>query len=101
VVWSWLTAPEHRGLLVLWLESYTRSLVEPAGAWAGFAAQTVEDWLTVLAEVGDGTDGDVADRTLLLAVLRGALLDLLATGDVVRTTAAVQRHVRALGGPAG
>ena len=102
VVWSWLAAPEHRGLLVLWLESYTRSLVEPEGAWAGFAAQTVQDWLAVLAEVqDDGTGGDVVDRTLLLGVLRGALLDLLATGDLDRTTAAVQRHVRALAGPAG
>ena len=102
VVWSWLAAPEHRGLLVLWLESYTRSLVEPHGAWAGFAAQTVEDWLAVLTEVDDGgTGGDVVDRTLLLGVLRGALLDLLATGDLDRTTAAVQRHVGALAARAG
>jgi AcrR family transcriptional regulator len=98
VVWSWLAAPDHRGLLVLWLESYTRSLVEPQGPWAGFAAQTVRDWLAVLSEVGDdGRDGDVVDQTLLLGVLRGALLDLLATGDLDRTTAAVQRHVHALG----
>jgi hypothetical protein len=31
-----------------------------------------------------------ARRTGVLAVLRGALLDLLATGDVKRTTAAVE-----------
>jgi len=29
------------------------------------------------------------DRTAVLALLRGALLDLLATGDTARTTAAV------------
>jgi AcrR family transcriptional regulator len=102
VVWAWLAAPEHRGLLVLWLESYTRSLVEPRGPWAGFAAQTVRDWLAVLTEVGDdGTGADVVDQTLLLGVLRGALLDLLATGDLDRTTAAVRRHVQALTGRAG
>jgi hypothetical protein len=28
--------------------------------------------------------------------LRGALLDLLATGDIERTTAAVQEHVESL-----
>jgi hypothetical protein len=50
----------------------------------------VHDWLTLLDEV-DG--GDDADRTLLLAVLRGCLLDLLATGDVDRTTAAIHRHL--------
>ena len=100
VVWSWLSAPEHRGLLVLWLEGYTRCLVDPQGPWAGFAARTVSDWLAVLTEADDATDADVVDRTLLLGVLRGALLDLLATGDLERTTAAVQRHVRALSGPA-
>jgi AcrR family transcriptional regulator len=92
-VWAWLATPEHRGLLTLWVEGYGRALVEPDGAWAGFAARTVEDWLAVLDEVGGG---DEADRTLLLAVLRGALLDLLATGDVARTGAAVDRHLRGL-----
>jgi AcrR family transcriptional regulator len=92
-VWTWLAAPEHRALLTLWLEGYTRSLVEPDGVWAGFAARTVGDWLAVLDDVA-GQDGrDVVDRTLLLAVLRGALLDLLATGDVDRTSAAVARHL--------
>lgn len=93
VIWAWLAAPEHRALLTLWVEGYARALVEPDGAWAGFAERTVGDWLAVLDEVGAG---DAIDRTLLLAVLRGALLDLLATGDVARTSAAVARflHVR-------
>jgi AcrR family transcriptional regulator len=90
-IWAWLAAPEHRALLTLWVEGYGRSLVEPDGAWSGFAARTVNDWLAVLDEVGGG---DEVDRTLLLAVLRGALLDLLATGDAVRPGAAVARHLR-------
>jgi AcrR family transcriptional regulator len=93
-IWAWLAAPEHRALLILWVEGYGRALVDPDGAWAGFAARTVDDWLAVLDDVGGG---DEVDRTLLLAVLRGALLDLLATGDVARTSAAVGRHLRALG----
>jgi AcrR family transcriptional regulator len=101
VVWAWLAAPGHRGLLTLWLESYTRSLVEPEGPWAGFAAQTVHEWLVVLGEIGTTGGRDVVDQTLLLAVLRGALLDLLATGDFDRTTAAVQRHVLALAAGGG
>jgi AcrR family transcriptional regulator len=88
VVWSWLAAPEHRALLRLWTETYARSVVDPAGPWGGFAERTVADWLDVLVPAGDA-----ADRTLLLAVLRGALLDLLATGDVERTTAAVTRFL--------
>jgi AcrR family transcriptional regulator len=92
-VWRWLTADEHRGLLTLWTESYARSLIEPDGPWAGFAASTVDDWLTLLADTqapGErNTRAGEARRTLVLAILRGALLDLLATGDVARTTRAV------------
>lgn len=98
VVWGWLADPGHRPLLTLWLEAYARALVEPDGPWAGFAGQTVRDWLGVLAVAVAGPDGDAVERTLLLAVLRGALLDLLATGDVDRTTAAVHRHLRTLPG---
>jgi hypothetical protein len=32
-------------------------------------------------------------RSMMLAVLRGALLDLLATGDLERVGAAVERHL--------
>jgi len=99
-VWGWLAAPERRGLLTLWVEGYARSLIDPDGPWAGFAAATVADWLDVLREVapagGTGV-GEVAP-TLVLAVLRGALLDLLATGDVERTTDAVQRQLALMNG---
>ncbi len=92
-LWSWLAADEHRGLLRLWTESYARSLVEPDGPWAGFARETVEDWLQLLAAAqpprARRTRAGRAQRTLVLAILRGAMLDLLATGDVERTTAAV------------
>ena len=90
-LWGWLAAEDHRPLLALWLEAYTRSLTVVGGPWAGFARGTVEDWLALL-----GPDGTEEERTLVLAVLRGALLDLLATGDVARTTAAVRRQLRTL-----
>src|SRR5882757_2025458 len=93
-VWTWLAAPEHRALLTLWLEGYGRSLVAPDGLWAGFARATVEDWLAVLADAQPIPDA--TERTLVLAVLRGALLDLLATGDVERTTRAVASMLRKL-----
>jgi len=92
--WEWLAAAEHRSLLCLWVEAYARSLVEPEGPWASFAAQTVADWLDLLAAAQPArrrrTKAGLAERTAALAVLRGALLDLLATGDVARTTAAVE-----------
>ena len=124
-VWAWLADPSHRALLALWVEGYARSLLGEPGPWADFGRATVRDWLDLLAERqtpstdGPSTDGPSADgpsadgpgaegpgadgpdaeseRTLLLAVLRGALLDLLATGDIERTTRAVDRHVRTVG----
>jgi len=91
-LWGWLAAGEHRGLLTLWVEGYARSLLDPDGPWAGFASATVSEWLDVLGEAASGDAGE-ADPTLMLAVLRGALLDLLATGDVERITAAVNRQL--------
>ena len=92
-VWEWLAAPQHRPLLTLWVEGYARSLVDPDGPWSGFARATVDDWLDVLAAAQPPEHRDTpagrARRSLVLAALRGALLDLLATGDVERTTTAV------------
>jgi AcrR family transcriptional regulator len=99
-VWRWLAEPAHRPLLGLWVEAYGRSLVEPDGPWAGFARATVDDWLALLARAQPprrrSSAIGAAERTAVLGVLRGALLDLLATGDARRTTAAVDRALAAL-----
>ncbi len=42
------------------------------------------------------TQSGLAQRSLVLAILRGALLDLLATGDIDRTTSAMQQQLRHL-----
>lgn len=96
-LWSWLSAPEHRQMLVLWVESYASSLLDDSGPWSGFARATVDDWLALLARaqpprVRNSAAGR-AERAAVLALLRGAVLDLLATGDLVRTTAAVKRQL--------
>ncbi len=100
-VWSWLAAPSHRALLALWVEGYARSLLGEPGPWAGFGRDTVNDWLKLLAERQPADRRDTpeaeAERTFLLAVLRGALLDLLATGDTGRVTAALEYHLRDAG----
>ena len=106
--WRWLAAEPVRPLLTLWTEAYGRSLVEPGGPWSGFARQSVADWLDVLAgaeprrlanDPQTGTEDPAlaapdGDRTLALAVLRGCLLDLLATGDTARVDAAVTSYLR-------
>ena len=100
-VWDWLSNPARRDLLSLWVECYTRSLVNPLGPWSDFACQTVADWLEVFAHYQPkslrATAAAVAQRSAALALLRGALLDLLATGDQERTTAAIHHQLKSLG----
>lgn len=103
-LWGWLAADAHRALLTLWVEGYARSLTDPEGPWANFAQATVDEWLDVLARsqpesVRDSAPGQ-ARRTLVLAVLRGALLDLLATGDLERTTNAINLQLTLIRGSA-
>jgi AcrR family transcriptional regulator len=96
-LWTWLAAPHRRALLALWVEAYARSLTAPDSAWAGFAQDTVHDWLELLAglqpvEARRESEAET-QRTAVLAVLRGAMLDLLATGDVERVTRAVHHQL--------
>jgi AcrR family transcriptional regulator len=94
-LWGWLAAAEHRGLLALWVEGYARSLIDAEGPWVDFARASVTDWLELLAAAQPraerGGRAGAARRTAVLAVLRGATLDLLATGDHRRTSDAVHR----------
>ena len=99
-VWEWLSSDAHRPLLAVWAEAYGRALVEPDGPWAGFAEATVRDWLALIAGAQPHRHArsrtGVVQQTLALAVLRGAMLDLLATGDADRTTAAVTAYIAGL-----
>lgn len=99
-VWHWLLARQHRRMLALWVETYAQSLVEPGGPCADFARRTVDDWLELLAARQPAplrrSRAGAAERGLALAVLRGALLDLLATGDEERTTAIVEAYLSRL-----
>ena len=99
-LWAWLSAPERRRLLRLWAEAYARSLADSEGPWVGFARATVTDWLAVLADhqpPGEReAEAGAAGRTLALAVLRGALLDLLATDDEPRVSGGVAAYVATL-----
>lgn len=99
-VWQWLADPGHRHLLGLWVEAYARSLVDPGGPWADFGSQTVQDWLGLLAarQVPRARDSEAgaAERTAVLALLRGAMLDLLATSDTQRVSRAVAQSLAAM-----
>ncbi|MGA1835948.1 TetR/AcrR family transcriptional regulator [Herbiconiux sp. 11R-BC] len=96
-LWSWLSSDSHRPLLLLWVECYTRSLLDNEGPWADFAEETVTSWLGLLERYQPDEErtsrSGLVERTLALAVLRGALLDLLATSDRERSSAAVLHFI--------
>ena len=100
-IWSYLAEEARRPLLRLWLDGYARSLSQPAGPWAGFARDSVEDWLALLADVQPpevrNTPAGLTERTLVLAAVRGALIDLLGTDEETRVTAAVRSLISQLG----
>jgi hypothetical protein len=87
------------GVARLFFEDCVRSLGGGDGnePWAGFAADSVRDWepplRRILTRPGEPAP-DAAEVPLALAVLRGLLLDLLATGEVERVDLAWRRYVR-------
>jgi AcrR family transcriptional regulator len=83
-VWRWISAPEREPFLRLFFEIYVDSLGREE------AKPLVRDWLDFLeTEWRPRVDADIA--TLMIAAVRGLLLDRLATGDRKRTDAALAR----------
>ncbi len=89
-LWSWCAAPERDPLYRLFFEAYGIALQHP-DRYRPFLDTVVADWLHWMADQTDETTA-----TLAIAALRGLLLDLLATGDHVRTAAALSALADAL-----
>jgi AcrR family transcriptional regulator len=85
-VWRWISAPEREPFLRLFFEIYVDAL------GLDEAKPLVRDWLAVLETLWRPRV-DAATATLMIAVIRGLLLDRLATGDRRRTDAALARFV--------
>ncbi|MFJ9770285.1 TetR/AcrR family transcriptional regulator [Kitasatospora sp. NPDC101157] len=77
LLWEWLTDSGHRGALRLFFEGYVRAF-DRSEPWLDFGTASLEEWLPPLDRVLEGTG---ANATVVLAVLRGLLLDLLAGED--------------------
>jgi AcrR family transcriptional regulator len=84
-VWKWISAPEREAFLRLFFEVYVDAMKR------GEASPFVREWVDFLA-----SRVDEATATLLIAVVRGLLLDRLATGDKERTDAALAVAAQAL-----
>ena len=90
--WASITGPEGRPYLRVF-----SPLREDAGQqlWPDFRRAATTDWLGPL-EDGLRSIGRPDLATLVLAVLRGLLMDLDATGDTDRTDRALQEFLSAL-----
>ena len=91
-LWAWLSAPEQRAMVRLTYEAFMLSLGHKPGPWAGFAAESVQDWLDFLIDAQDQVPRPEAEAraTRVLAMMRGLLIDLLAYGDNERVSAAAK-----------
>ncbi len=97
--WQQLRAPELAPLLRLFFELYVQALQGRDYAQpilAGFPDSWVEPMLPALIARGLTESQARAETRLGIAVIRGLLLDLLATGDVAGADAAHEAYVAAL-----
>jgi AcrR family transcriptional regulator len=90
--WTRLSQAELRPFERLFFESYARG-VNGESPFDRLIPSAVDSWL---ATPGDEPDADPALTRLGLAVIRGLLLDLVATGADTATSAALARFVELL-----
>jgi AcrR family transcriptional regulator len=95
-MWARLADPDLWPFERLFFELYARALQGDPGA-APFLEGIVDDWVAPLVALGIEAGADEAtaraEARLGLAVYRGLLLDLLATGDREGVTAALERFI--------
>jgi AcrR family transcriptional regulator len=97
--WQTLTAPRNERWLRLYFEGYALGL-QHRKRHAAFLDRAIEDWLSalrpLLRRAGISFDRATTLATLILAVFRGAMLDLLASGDRARVERAVRSFIAAI-----
>ncbi len=97
--WDHLAHPSLRAQERLFFEIYVHALLGRPGT-EGFLDEAVEGWIApvraVLVDAGIDEDNAEGLARLGLAVTRGLLLDLLATGDIAGTTRAFELFTQLL-----
>jgi AcrR family transcriptional regulator len=99
-LWSRLAGPELRAQERLFFEIYSHALLGRPGT-EGFLEEAIEGWVSLLATsiISAGVDPKQARvlARLGLAVTRGLLLDVLASGDSTAATEAFELFTSLLG----
>ena len=97
-VWSETSSPPLRPFVRLFFEALTQALAERPGT-EGFLESLTDGWLDDGAEItaqlslADGPMSDRVDLRLGVAVTRGLLIDVLASGDAGPATEAYERFI--------
>jgi AcrR family transcriptional regulator len=93
VVWKEMSAPGSVPYFRLFFEAFGIALRKPR-RYEGFLRATIDDWITMLAEplhlAGHARGACRMLATIIVAGLRGFMLDLCATGDRKRIDRAVR-----------
>jgi AcrR family transcriptional regulator len=90
-VWDWAGSAERTSFMRLFFEVYIEAIADP-GTYSQQGRAMVTEWLDQFGAALAGTPADAAgtaSATLVIAVLRGLLLDRLSTGDQERTDRAL------------
>lgn len=93
--WYWrrISAPQARAAVMLVFELYALALRNPR-EYPGVLEEPVAFWPKLVRAMGVQSEVDEVEATLLLAALRGLLLDLCATSDRRRTGAGLDLLAR-------
>jgi AcrR family transcriptional regulator len=92
-LWQRVSAPQARSASRLVLELYTLALLHPRD-YPGVLEDPLAYWQKLTQQAGLDSKAGAIEATLLLAVTRGLLLDLCATGDRARVGKAMNLFAR-------
>jgi AcrR family transcriptional regulator len=96
-VWDWASSAERAPFMRLFFEVYTDAMAHP-GTYSQQGRAMVTQWLDQFGAALAGSPADPASATLVIAVLRGLLLDRLSTGDAERTDRALDLFTQLITG---
>jgi AcrR family transcriptional regulator len=100
-IWDWLSSAEREPFLRLFFEVYVQAMIHPDAYSAGGRAMVTE-WLDQFGAAftfSSAGHGDTGAATVVIAVLRGLILDRLNTGDDERTDRALEQFAQLLETP--
>jgi AcrR family transcriptional regulator len=92
-LWTWSTSRRNRPYLKLLFEVHGLALQDPK-QYAGYLRGAIETWVELVAPAlkgALGVAGAVTAATLIVGTIDGLLLDYLSTGNLQRTTAAIEQ----------